>query len=144
MYKDNIIIKGRAILSLCDVTSHKAKEMEKKIVEAILRGVGWEEYRQMIDEFHRLFLKRQILLKNLLPTVGRAVIARILSGDFTYSGEINYCALGTDDTASSNSDTELGTEVYRKLVSTSTYSSNEASISTFYTATETTGTYKEV
>ena len=84
-------------------------------------------------------------IKNLLPTAGRTVIARWLSGDNTISADdgCNYCSLGTSSTAPANSDTQLGTESYRKATSSATYSSNVAYISVFYTATETTGTFQE-
>mgnify|MGYP006863458655 CR=1 FL=1 len=81
--------------------------------------------------------------QNLITTVGRTVLARLLSGDATYSGEINYGALGTSSTAVANSDTTLGTEVYRKIASSQTYSDNISYVDFYYTATETTGTYEE-
>ncbi|MCP4273019.1 MAG: hypothetical protein GY781_13840 [Gammaproteobacteria bacterium] len=81
--------------------------------------------------------------KNLITTAGRTVLARLLSGDATYSGEINYGLLGTDNTAPTNGDTTLGTEVYRKLASSQTYSANISYVDFYYNATETTGTYEE-
>lgn len=81
---------------------------------------------------------------NLVVTIGRNVLARLLTGDTTYSGQINYGALGSSSTAVSNTDTQLGTEVYRKLyASHTTDGNNVAYIDFFYAATDTNGTYQE-
>lgn len=62
---------------------------------------------------------------NLIPTVGRNVLARLLAGDATYSGEVDYGALGTAVSPSfSNSDTQLGNEVYRKQASDQAFDDN--------------------
>jgi hypothetical protein len=81
---------------------------------------------------------------NLVVTMGRNVIARLLVGDVTYSGQINYGALGTSSTAVGNSDTQLGTEVYRKLfASHTTDGNNVAYVDFFYAATDWNGTANE-
>ena len=82
---------------------------------------------------------------NIIPTAGRAVIARWLTGDNTYSGDdgANYGSLGTSATAPTNSDTQLTTETYRKATSSVARSNNIATLSNFYTATEVTGTFEE-
>jgi hypothetical protein len=81
---------------------------------------------------------------NLITTIGRNVLARLLTGDVTYSGQINYGALGSSATAVNNSDTQLGTEVYRKLyASHTTDGNNVAYIDFFYAATDTNGSYAE-
>ena len=51
---------------------------------------------------------------NLIPTVGRSVFARIMIGDTTYSGEIDYGALGNGvSPVFTNASTQLTAEVYR-------------------------------
>lgn len=81
---------------------------------------------------------------NIVVTTGRNVLARLLAGDVTYSGQINYGALGSSSTAVANSDTQLGTEVYRKLyASHTTDGNNVAYVDFFYSATDTNGTYNE-
>jgi len=135
----NLKIKGEATISVCDVSSPEALELQNKISKA-----SGSEYHKLVGELHSKFLKKQVTIKNLCPTIGRTVIAARLAGTFTYTLKINYCALGTDDTAAANENTKLGAEVFRKLVSSSTYDANVAYFSTFFTATETTGTYKEI
>lgn len=81
---------------------------------------------------------------NIIVTVGRAVLAELLSGGATYTGEINYGALGTGVApAPANSDTQLSNEVFRKLAASQTFSDNIAYIDFFYTASDTDGTYTE-
>jgi hypothetical protein len=89
-------------------------------------------------------IQRHHMAHNLVATVGRNVIARLLVGDTTYTGAINYGALGTSSTTPNNSDTQLGTEVYRKLYASRTTDGNNVSyIDFFYAATDTNGTYTE-
>lgn len=136
---DTLQMKGEATFYFCDVSTPEAKAMEAKL--ATLRG---KEFDALKEVFHSKFLKRKIVKTNIIPTVGRTVFAMILAGTTTYTGILNYCALGSDATGSANGNTQLGTEVFRKVISSKTYSSNVAYISTFFTATETTGTYYEV
>ncbi len=71
---------------------------------------------------------------NLVVTTGRTVVARLLAGDATYSGEINYGALGSGSTAFTNASTQLNTEVYRKIASSQAYDGNIAYIDFFIAA----------
>jgi len=62
-------------------------------------------------------------------------------------GIITYCAVGTDSTAPVASNTTLGTEIERKLVSTREISSgadNAAVFTTFFNTSEANGALKEV
>ncbi|MFA5050948.1 MAG: hypothetical protein WC499_02435 [Patescibacteria group bacterium] len=68
---------------------------------------------------------------NIIPTVGRSVFARRLAGDTTYTGEINYGALGSGTTAFTNASTQLNTEVFRKLASDSSFDDNIAYVDWF-------------
>jgi len=81
--------------------------------------------------------------KNLITTVGREVMARLLAGDATYTGEINYGALGSSTTAPANADTTLGTETVRFLASSQAYDENIAYIDFFIEAGTATGTHEE-
>ena len=75
---------------------------------------------------------------NLITTAGRSVLARRLAGNTTYTAAINYGLLGTQvSPVPSNSSTQLGTEVFRKLASSLAY------VDFFYTAGDTNGTYTE-
>lgn len=82
---------------------------------------------------------------NLLPTVGRTAVANHLTSSSPSPADlrINYVALGTGVTAPANGDTILQTEVYRNAVASETNANNIAYITGFFSATETTGTYRE-
>lgn len=82
-------------------------------------------------------------LHNLITTRGRSVLMGLLAGDTTYTGEINYGALGTGTTAVSNADTQLETEVYRNLTASQAFADNIAYIDFFYEASEVDGTFTE-
>lgn len=150
--------KGVHTFVLCDARSEKAQKLEARITEntlkrqflvrtgaatrALLREL-WEEYRFLIEELHRGFKVNELVVENITTTVGRAVLAQRLGGDTTYTGTVNYTALGSDNTAAAVGDATLGTEVYRKALSSGTDLSNVTYLETFFTATETSGTYEE-
>lgn len=82
---------------------------------------------------------------NIIPTVGRAAIANALT-DSTPSPatiRVNYVALGTGTNTPANADTTLQTESYRNSIASQTNASNIAYLTGFYSATETSGTYRE-
>src|SRR3990167_7746882 len=84
-------------------------------------------------------------LENLIPTTGRAAIANALT-DSTPSPAsllVNYVALGTGTTAPANADTTLQTETYRNAIASRTNSSNIGYLTGFFSATETSGTFRE-
>lgn len=79
--------------------------------------------------------------QNLIVDVGLGVIAQRLAGDDTYSGEINYGALGTGSTEIIASNTQLEAEVFRKLASSSSYDGKTAYIDFFYEKADVAGTF---
>lgn len=70
-------------------------------------------------------------VRNIVPTVGRTVLARRLTGDTVYTGAITHGAFGSGSTAFTNASTQLNTEVYRKVVSDSAFDGNIAYIDWF-------------
>lgn len=68
---------------------------------------------------------------NIIPTSGRTVLARRLAGDTTYSGEVDYGALGSGSTAFTNASTQLNTEVFRMQADSQAYDANIAYIDWF-------------
>jgi len=90
-----------------------------------------EARRILADLTDREILRGVVKHHNLVPTVGRGVLARRLSGDTTYTGAINYIAVGTGTTAFTNASLLLNKEVFRKLVSSAAYDENIAYIDGF-------------
>lgn len=68
---------------------------------------------------------------NLIPTTGREVLTRRLAGDVTYSGEVDYGALGSGSSAFTVASTQLNSEVYRKQAASQAYEDNIAYIDWF-------------
>lgn len=102
-----------------------------------LRDIARGKYKRKEGEKIIRDLKNKKILRkvtkntNTIPTVGRNVLTRLLTGDATYSGEINYIALGSGNTPFTLSSTTLNTEVFRKLVSDASYDENIAYIDVF-------------
>lgn len=156
--KESPTAKGVHVLSTCDVKSERAQRLQQAILanmsarELLVKLGGatkqklhelWVEYNYFIQQLHRGYLTSQVYVENITTTVGRAVLAQKLSGDNTYTGNVNYTALGDDATAPVIGDTTLGNETYRKALSSGTSSNNIAYIETFFTASEVTGTFEE-
>jgi len=150
--------KGLHKFSFCDITSPGAKGLEHTIQEIVsfrqklissgkatreaLRS-NWEDYSKYLSLLHRNFLLREFVIENITCTVGRAVLAQRLGGDTTFTGTVTHTALGTDNTAAVVGDTLLGTETFRKALSSGTDSSNVAFLETFFSAAEVNGTFEE-
>lgn len=158
MNKSTCKTKGIHTISICNCRSSWAETLQELIENvrfkrqrAIVLGTGtrelfkdlWEEYNCYLKQLHRYYLTQQYQIENLTTTVGRSVLAQRLGGDTTYTGSIAYTALGTDNTAPAVGNTTLGTETYRKAVSSGIDSNNIAYIETFYTAAEVNGTFEE-
>jgi hypothetical protein len=89
-------------------------------------------------------IKSDDMVKNMFVTAGKNAIASALQGTTSNNkGIITYCALGTSSVAPALSDTLLGTELYRKLVSVRSVANNVATFSTFFTTSEGNGTLRE-
>lgn len=126
----------------------RVQEESVSLLEAVIDDIRNRHHKiltEMYAEIRRLTLVNQLEVNNIIPTAGRAVIARWITGDNTYSGDdgANYGSLGTSSTAPANGDTQLTAETYRKATSSVGRSNNIAYLSNFYTATEVTGTFEE-
>lgn len=110
-----------------------------------LRKRGHEELKQLYKALRDVSLSRQFEFNNIIPTVGRTVIAMWITGDDTYPADsgANYGSLGTSNTAPTNGDTQLTAETYRKATSSAAFALNVAYLSNFYSATEVSGTFEE-
>ena len=92
-------------------------------------------------------LKALDLVKNMFVNTGKNSLADGLRGTTANDkGIITYCALGTGSTAPALTDTQLQTEIDRKLISTreiSDSADNAAVFTTFFNTSEANGTLRE-
>lgn len=136
--------KGDVTYTICDMRSDEAKEIEQRIVDAIDNKCDWKLYRKLLDELFLGFKTKQVTIHNRIMTAGKGVMCRLLAGDTTYSGEVNYCALGNYTATSTITEVALGGEQFRKAVSSTAFSTNNFYASTFFTQTEVAMTVFEV
>lgn len=82
---------------------------------------------------------------NLVPLVLRASLASLVAGNtVTPTFQANYCALGSDSTAPTNANVQLGTETIRGLRSNRFSVDNTAYLDKFWSSDEVGGnTYNE-
>jgi len=138
--------KNPGKISLMDriFRSKMVREIEAQIADlGNILDQNWQEYRHFLRKLHSFCKTDEKILENITTTLGRTVLARRLSGDTTYTGIVNYTALGNDNTAANVGDATLGNETYRKALSSGTYLANVAYLETFFSATEVTGTFEE-
>ncbi|HBT75042.1 TPA: hypothetical protein DEB29_03520 [Candidatus Wolfebacteria bacterium] len=83
--------------------------------------------------------------KNIIPTTGRNVLARRLAGDTTYSGEVDYGAIGNGSSpVFTNASTQLVSELYRAQADSQAFDENIAYIDWFIASGDVAdGTYTE-
>lgn len=151
-------VKGQHVLTISDMRNGTAMDLERKIVrniamrqEVIKRKIVgakilrdlWAEYNRLVQELIYRFGSRSVMVENLTTDVGRSALMARLSGTTTYTGIVNYGALGTSSTSPAVGNTTLGAETYRKALSSGTFLSNVAYLENFYTTTEVTGTFQE-
>lgn len=156
--KEDVTVKGLHVISICDMQSGRAQNLQYLIENLRLRrefliksGMAtektlhnlWMEYRWYLEQLHKRFLKRQFAIENVTTTVGRSVTCQRMVNVTTYTGIVNYCAIGTSSTSAAIGNTQLGAETYRKALSPSTYSNNIAYLEEFISSTDTNGTFEE-
>lgn len=103
-----------------------------------------KEFLHLVKQLNTLCRTEKFVIENIIPTVGRQLIANQLTDSTPdYVPYVNKVALGSGTNTPANGDTTLQTEVYRNDVASRTNASNIGYITGFFSATETTGTYRE-
>lgn len=142
---DVVFARGRYVLTECDPS--RAPKEYAALVAFSERGENEPrprgEYIQLRDAYHAKAKVAEHVFSNLVPTVGRSVLAQRLAGTVTYTGTVNYAAIGSATTSPTNGDTQLGTEVYRQTITSATYVNNIAYLSCFIAQGTATGTHNE-
>lgn len=138
--------KGQQLAEIFDMRCKQAMAIELEIQNFLKSPTRFQHrdyYQQMLAELRRLFKVREYAVNNIIVTAGRAVEAQRLANITTYTGIINYGLLGSGSTTPSNANTQLATEVFRKVVASASATSNVSFIDFFYSKADTNGTYNE-
>ena len=146
-------------IDIYDTKSKEASLLERQIQEHLLDPAylketdqnvrsnmqRWHrsEYLRMVNNLKSKFMVRELVKDNLIVTVGRGALAKLLANDTPGTGVVNYGALGDSATAAANGNTTLNNEVYRKIVASASTSNNIAFVDFFYSKSDTNGTYEE-
>lgn len=138
----NLTMKGVYTFHRAKLTKPEHFALNDKIVKARAEG---KEYMEMVRELNQSCNAEKIVVPNLVVTAGRAAIAAFLGNVSPTPTTLypNYVALGTGTNSPANGDTTLQTETYRNAVASRTNASNVAFITGFFSASETTGTFRE-
>lgn len=149
---ENVKTKGVYTIKWSD--PHKAPEAYDRVMHFVAnnpinfvapkdRARHYLRLQKLIKAYEREALVKEVQFTNLVPTVGRAVLAKILVGDVTYTGEINKVALGDGTVLPVNGDTVLDNETYRQDVTSVAQVNNIAYLTSFIAAGVATGSYTE-
>lgn len=90
-------------------------------------------------------LEDRVIFENITPLVGFTSLAKVMTGyAAAVEAQPNVHALGSGATAPTSADTQLQTEVTRKLLASKAYAGNKAYYTVVYETTEANGTHLEM
>lgn len=146
--------KQQLIKGITDLKKHLESVSSKETVRIIkalesynnnLEGIITLKGRWTITLENIITGKKRIYHhENLIPTVGRTMIANNLTDSSPDDPLlVSHIALGSNATAPANGDTTLGTETYRNAVASRTNANNIGYVTGFFNATEVNGTFLE-
>ena len=139
--KEDLKLTGKYKFTVAKLEILEHFALNKKI--NMLREKG-KEYISLVRKLNEICQTRIYESKNIIPTVGRSLIADNLANSSpTNTMKINYSAIGFSTTAVANSDLILVNEQYRRVIASTTSSDNIVYISSFYGVGEAVGTYYE-
>ena len=112
------------------------------------------EYRRALArndiEAIKNLAKVHFVKHNVVPKTGREQLGKILTKHCSWQASdddaetwINYCAIGTSDTAHTENSTKLHSESFRKLVASGSYSSNIFKTTSHYLPDDCDGSFRE-
>lgn len=139
--KDKGFFKGVVTFTNFLIEHPRAKEIDQELKHAHL--ISPLRYDSLLKELKDLCSVKKLVEHNMVVLTGRSVFARLLIADTTYTGAVNYGALGTASTAVTDADTVLDTEVARKGVARRVRTTDSVDFDFFYSQSDTDGTYEE-
>ena len=135
---DKKMWKGKITFQCFDINTPLKEEVDNILGRAM--NVSGEYFNEMLN---LLTPKSDKVFYNQIVLSGRSVFAQRLFGTTTYTGTINYGAVGTSDQAVSDSDIKLVTEAKRKGIATKTISGDSVSFRFYFSKADVAGTLEE-
>lgn len=123
------------------INSEEADKLQQEL--GAMEGVSMDVFDAHVKKLGELCGVRQISFENQIVLSGRSVFAMILNDETTYTGAVNYGAVGTGSTAISDADTTLDTEAKRKAVATRSRTNDSVTLRFFFTKADVSGTLNE-
>lgn len=108
------------------------------------RNAYIQKQLQRLDFILEPFICDILQYDNVTCTVGRTEIAKALGNNSPSATYLEYCAVGTNAAVPAESDTILGTELERKVITLLTQSTTSIEARTYWGTTEGNGILKEV
>lgn len=133
--------RGLVTLTKFNIDSKEAEEIDAFLNLAV--DIPEDIYLTKVNRLKEICRFKEETYQNSIVSVGRQVFARRLTNDTTYTGIVNYGALGTSSTAINDAQTQLVAEVKRKLVAVYSRTTDTATLRFFYSKADTNGTYQE-
>lgn len=113
-----------------------------KMIDEVRAAGG--DFMTLVRQLNAMCRTEKWVVENIVPLVGRAnVLDNMANPTPTSSMLIDEFAVGSDNTAVSDSDTALGAEEYRNPIASRTSVDDEAYFTGFLNATEWDGTIEE-
>ena len=136
-------IKGLITVTNYDLMHAPARAHEiNKLLEKAT-GIDSNLYKELCEELATLCSTSKYTFSNRVLLAGRSMQAGRLGGDTTYTGIINYGAVGNGSTAVSDSDVDLDNEISRKQYATRSVSGDELTIDFYFSKADFNDTVEE-
>lgn len=135
--------RGLVTFTTYDMTNacEEARDIDEYLHSA--NNIEWAQFERLSNRLKQLCTFKEQAFNNRIVSVGRQCFSGRLIGETTYTGAINYGAVGTGSTAVGDSDTQLATEVKRKAVATKTRVANTSTFRFYYSKADVSGTFEE-
>ena len=139
--KEKVGLKGVYVITRANLEKPEHFALDQKIKDLRSKSMPFLHLVRQLNDMCRV---DKFVFENLVPTVGRTLIANNLT-DATPDNTmlITHAALGSGGTAPANGNTTLETEVYRNAIASLANANNVGHAAAFYNASETSGTYAE-
>jgi len=141
LLKEKVGFRGRVTLTNYLIESEEAHNLQNYIDS--LGEISQAYFEQLEQKLCSLCTIKETVFNNAVVMSGRSVFTRLMVADTTYTGEINWGAVGTSATAVADTQTTLVAEVKRKGIATRVRTDDSVTLRFFFTKADVAGTFEE-